>query len=317
MVTAYAEAIAQTFDLGVPLEPPTLAGAGEQGRLWRLVTDRGVRAVKELRRRQTREDAEADAAFQEAVLADGSVPMPRPLRTASGEVLGEVGPHQVRAYTWVELASPVTGCDLALVGSTVAALHRVPHRGGRPVSPWSSEPVGAARWADLRHRARAASAPFAEALEAEIGHLLALETVMTPPVRVQTCHRDLWADNVLPTPTGGVCIVDWENCGGEDPVRELPGLLLDFGAGDPERVRTLYAAYRDAGGPARLSEPADFTAVAAQFGHFWVAAAEEYLRPGATADEQAHALSRLAELLDPPFRVADLEALLDTVAGLG
>jgi Ser/Thr protein kinase RdoA (MazF antagonist) len=31
------------------------------------------------------------------------------------------------------------------------------------------------------------------------------------------CHRDLWADNILPTPAGGVC------------VQELPMAMIDFG----------------------------------------------------------------------------------------
>lgn len=284
--------------------------------MWRLDTERGVLAVKELVRRQAPRDAEADATFQRAVLAAGSVAMPTPLPTVTGGILAEVGPHQVRAYTWAEVLAPDTRVDPALVGSTVAAVHRVHHHGGQPVSPWCWAPVGVDRWAALLDRSRLTSAPFTKALAAEIGPLVDLETLMTPPDPIQTCHRDLWSDNVLPTPSGGLCVVDWENSGLEDPARELPGLLLDFGLGEPDRVRTLYAAYRDAGGPGRLTGPADFTLLTAQFGHFWASAVEEYLAPGASPDQRTHALGRIAELLDPPFRRPDLAAMLDTVAGL-
>ena len=29
-----------------------------------------------------------------------------------------------------------------------------------------------------------------------------------PPRDLATCHRDLWADNVLPTQGGGLCVID-------------------------------------------------------------------------------------------------------------
>jgi thiamine kinase-like enzyme len=38
---------------------------------------------------------------------------------------------------------------------------------------------------------------------------------------LQVCHCDLWADNVVGTPTGGVCVIDRENCGPADPSQEL------------------------------------------------------------------------------------------------
>ena len=81
-------------------------------------------------------------------------------------------------------------------------------------------------------------------------HLLRLEALMEEPTGLQACHRDLWADNILPTTASGVCVIDWENCGLEDPAQEIPMILVDFGAGDQRRVADLYQAYVDAGGPA-------------------------------------------------------------------
>jgi thiamine kinase-like enzyme len=140
---------------------------------------------------------------------------------------------------------------------------------------------------------------------------------METPTRLQNCHRDLWADNMLPTPDGGICVIDWENCGLADPSQEIPMALVDFGAGDPDRIAALYRAYLDGGGPGRIDGTASFTMVIAQFGHFWEAAVREYVSPGATAEQRAHSVGRVAELLDPPLRRHDIEAMLDALGSGG
>ena len=99
-----------------------------------------------------------------------------------------------------------------------ASAHWLVHRAGR----------GAAMDRSCCEESKAADAPFAEALDAEISELLRLEALIEPPTNLQSCHRDLWADNILPTPTGGVCVIDWENCGLADPAQELPMAMIDF-----------------------------------------------------------------------------------------
>jgi Ser/Thr protein kinase RdoA (MazF antagonist) len=309
----HAEDIAAAYDLGSPVGLE-LAARGEQGKVWRLETDRGVFAVKELLLRQDEADADADVAFQQAAIAAG-VTAPRPLRTSSGRVLTEVGPHQVRGYDWFELLPVDQGADPALVGATVAAVHRVQHGPARPLHPWYTEPVGAERWDQLLSDARAAQAPYADGFAAEIPELLALEAVMEAPRLLQNCHRDLWAENLLPTPAGGLCVLDWENCGLEDPAHELPMVLLDFAWGDPARMRALVDAYVDAGGPARLAGRGTFTMVIAQFGHFWESAVAEYTAPDATADARTHSIGRVEPLLRQPLRLTDLDDVLDALGG--
>jgi thiamine kinase-like enzyme len=71
----------------------------------------------------------------------------------------------------------------------------------------------------------------------------------------------LWADNILPTPTGGVCVIDWENCGLADPAQELPMVMIDFAFGDQCRIAELYLSYLETGGPARVSGYSSFTMV--------------------------------------------------------
>ena len=50
-----------------------MVARGEEGRVWRLDTDMGAFAIKELIIRQTPADAVADVAYQETVLATGAV----------------------------------------------------------------------------------------------------------------------------------------------------------------------------------------------------------------------------------------------------
>jgi Ser/Thr protein kinase RdoA (MazF antagonist) len=309
----YAREVTQAFGLGSSVREWTLAGAGEQGRVWRLVTDRGTYAVKELLLRQDEAGAAASVGFQRAAIRAG-VPAPLPLQARSGRVLVELGPHQVRAYEWVDLLAMDRRADPVLVGATVAAVHRVHHEPARPVHPWYTEPVGAERWWQLHRDAVAVGAPFADGLAAEIAFLVELEGLMEPPRNLQNCHRDLWADNILPAAAGGMCIIDWEGCGLEDPAQELPMVLIDFAWQDPGRMQALYGSYADAGGPARLESRGSFTMVIAQFGHFWESAVQAYVTPGATGRVRAHSLERIEELLSQPLRPHHLDDILDAVS---
>ena len=315
MLADHAATIAGTFAGGTsPVGDLVMVARGEQGRVWRLDTTEGPLAIKELLIRQTPAAATADVAYQEAVIKAGTVPMPRPVRAASGDVLVDVDDAQVRAYEWVDLLPMDTGLDATVVGATVAAIHRTPFPAARPLHPWYTDPVGEPRWAELLDASRAAEATFAEALAAEIPNLLRLETLMEAPTGLQACHRDLWADNILPTAASGVCVIDWENCGLEDPAQEIPMILVDFGAGDQRRVADLYQAYVDAGGPARIRGRGSFTMVIAQFGHFWESAIGRYLSPTSTPEEKSRSLSRLAVLIDMPFTIDDIDNLLDSTA---
>jgi Ser/Thr protein kinase RdoA (MazF antagonist) len=317
MLADHAGTIARSFAGGSPpIGDLMMVARGEQGRVWRLDTAEGPLAIKELLIRQTPADAAADVAYQEAVLKVGTVPMPRPVRAATGDVLLEIDDAQIRAYEWVDLLPMDTGLDAAVVGETVAAIHRTPFAGARPLHPWYTDRVGEPRWTELLHASRAAAAPFAEALAAEIPDLLRLEAVMAAPADLHACHRDLWADNILPTAGSGVCVIDWENCGLEDPAQEIPMILVDFGAGDQRRVAELYQAYLEAGGPARVRGRGSFTMVIAQFGHFWELAIVRYLSPTSTPDEKGRCLSRLAALIDTPFRIGDVDDLLDSIAAV-
>jgi aminoglycoside phosphotransferase (APT) family kinase protein len=278
---------------------------GRQGEVWRLDTVDGRWAVK-----APFHDAGPDgAAFQEAACAAG-VPAPRIVRTVEGEVFARVSGRQVRVYEWVELGPPDAMVDPALVGATVAAVHRVVVPASGPVEPWHTAPVGAAGWDTLIARLREAGAPFAARLAGLRDELVALESWLEPPAAPRMCHRDLWADNVLPTPDGGLCVIDWENGGPADPAQELACVVFEFARTDPGRVRALQSAYRAAGGPASLSRPGDFSMLIAQLGHIAEMAANGWLTPNERTPDRAGAQAWIGEMLDDPHTRAVLSSLL-------
>lgn len=305
--------VADRFGLG---DHPALTGPvarGELGQVWRLTTAHGAWAVKESFGWTDHAEALDAADHQEAARAMG-IPMPGLERTADGAVLVDVGTTQVRVYEWVDLVDADRWIDPTAVGRLVAAIHQVGHRGRTGVDGWYTDPVGAAAWDDLIGRVRAANADVADQLAALRDELVALEDLLRPPTRLQTCHRDLFADNVRTTTEGSLCVIDWDNSGLADPSQELAVVLFEFGCGDGDRVRTLYDAYRDAGGPGTIRDRGDFSMLIAQLGHIGALACHEWLDSARRHDRDHHA-GRIAEFVSDPLTRDVIDAMLDAISG--
>jgi thiamine kinase-like enzyme len=145
--------------------------------------------------------------------------------------------------------------------------------------------------------------------------LVALESWIEPPEMLQTCHRDLWADNVLPTADGGVCVIDWDNSGPAEPSQELGGVLFEFARTDPGRARILVDAYRRAGGPAAMKRRGHFSMLIAQLGHITEIAATDWLKPNARSPQRTDSAAWIGEVLDDPHTRELLDNLLAAVCG--
>ena len=299
--------VAEAFDLGGEAVLVGPVATGRLGRIWRLTTERGRYAVKDSLLPVDPAEVARDAAYQDVVRAAG-VAMPAVVRTPAGDPLADVeGP--VRVYAWVDLLPSTRRLDPAAVGGVLARIHRVALPATDPLDGWYAEPVGAAAWQDLVGRLAAAGAPFADRLAALLPGILEVEALLTPPTDLQLCHRDLWADNLLRTLDGELVVLDWENAGPADPAQELALALVEFGCGEPERMRALHAAYVEAGGPGRLKGPRDLTMVIAQTGHIARTGCERWL---AATDDEARAdnAAWVAEYLDEPPTTAVVETVL-------
>ncbi len=284
---------------------------GKQGHVWRLETTEGRWAVKVPFVPSSEDAVRSSTAFHEAAYAAG-VPTPQVRRTTQGSVFTSVNGGQARVYAWVDLRPPDPGLDPAQVGDVVAAIHRVrvTHTSQAWMDPWYGQPVGADRWDQLVEQLAQAGAPFARRLADLRDELVALESWVEPPQQLAACHRDLWADNVLGTADGGVCVIDWENSGPADPNQELGCVLFEFARGDPGRARDLVTAYRDAGGPATVSRRGHFSMLIAQLGHITEMAATDWLQPNHRSPDRADSAAWIHEVLDEPHTRGLLESLL-------
>jgi len=276
-----------------------------------LVTSRGAFAVKTSFHPPDL-DGE-DAEFQAAACAAG-VSAPAVLRTTDGAWHAEIGGSPVRVYEWVDLLPPDKAFDPVAVGRIVAAIHCTPFSGVRPEDPWYTEPVGGPAWDAVVDDLAAADAPFAPDLAAMRAELVALEVFLRRSATLRTCHRDLWAENIRPAASGGLCVIDWENCGLADPGHEVAGVVFEFGHGDPDRAGAVYEEYRRAGGPGTVRTRSDFSMTIAQLGHITEMACRIWLDPGTTEDERRRQEWRIAEAVEQPLTIDLIDALLDAVA---
>lgn len=311
LTTNDAEAVGNVFGLG---PNPALAGPvarGEVGQVWRLTSAAGDWAVKEAFEPPLVAEAENDAALQELVAAAG-VRVPTVTRAVDGRVLADICGSLVRVYSWVDLAERDPLVDPIEVAAVVASIHRVVHHDGNGVHPWYTDPVGADRWDELVAQLRVVDAPCAELLAEQRDELVALESLLEPPGQLQACHRDLFADNVLSTSDGELCVIDWENSGLADPGQELALVLFEYGRGDPARTRLLYQSYVEMGGPGRVRGPGDFSMLIAQLGHIGELSCRSWLDP-ARVTERERNQGRISEFLDDRLTLASIDAILHAI----
>jgi Ser/Thr protein kinase RdoA (MazF antagonist) len=304
--------ILATFDLGARgrLSEGSVA-SGRLGSIWRLDTDLGSWAVKQVEDATDSELAEINegAAFQEAALAAG-VSTPAIRRARIGDVVTTVDDVQVQLQAWVDLRPPAIDLDADHLGRLVAALHQVDFGGTIGTDPWYAAPVGEDRWRGIIRELRAGGAPFADELDALVPELVALEAILgDPPRALRTCHRDLWADNVRRTEAGSLCVFDFDNAGLANPSQELALVLVEFADRDGSRARAIQVAYAQAGGPGRVETPRDFAMPIAQLAHIVEEGCRRWL--ASTSDvERASNAAWVREFTDRPLTREVIERLL-------
>lgn len=300
--------LADRFDLGhgARLEGPV--ARGQLGQVWCLVTSAGRFAVKEWFATPDPVEVARDATFSELARA-GGVLTPAVRRTVDGEVTARVGDEMVRVSEWVELSPRTRRLDPGAIGTTLARLHQVGPALDEPVARWFSEGFGPVAWYTLLEHLVDKDAPFACDFAPYVGPFIEVECVMELHTSPILCHRDLWADNVLGTPDGGVWVIDFENAGPADPSQELAMVLYEFGDDDPARARDLYAAYLAEGGPGRITRLGNFTMLIAESAHIGHYAASRWI--GETDDVERKRLEAwFRELLDDPVILPRLERIL-------
>lgn len=203
--------------LGVPVGPMVRVHGGFANRMYRLDTDQGSFAVKELSRR-----AEGVFAFERAVFAAG-VPMPEPILAG----------RDVVVHRWVDgekvPEAPVSADYAFEVGEILARLHALDV--SWPLAPVEGPP--ARDWPELAARAVATGQPWAEELASRVETFLAIAEFVDScdrPGPVVLTHRDIQPWNLL-SHHGRPVVLDWELSGRLDLSGELGSTALGLAKG--------------------------------------------------------------------------------------
>lgn len=264
-----AASIANQFNWGaaVSMDP---AAEGAMGRVWRLETEVGVYAVKELFWAKERGAEESSVArqilFCEQARAAG-VPAPANLKSESGQYVialpRELGRRLVRAYEWVE-GRPVTstGAGIAAwVGRVQAIIEGLSvSPGDQKLDPWSYQAPSTDAWQALADRCEQASKPWADRLRRVLPQFVALTALTGPPNPAPTfvTHTDFQPQNVLVDAQGQFVLLDWDDAGPSSPARALGQLTNNWHIHgttvDHDGIRQTLDGYRSAGGTTTVTD---------------------------------------------------------------
>jgi aminoglycoside phosphotransferase (APT) family kinase protein len=227
--------------LGVPTGPVVRVHGGFANRMYRLDTDQGSFAVKELNVLDRRSTYRAEDVFRfERAAFDAGIPMPEPISAG----------HDTLVHRWVEgekvPEAPVPAAYAFEVGGILARLHALD-------VAWSDVPVeepAARDWPELAERATATGQPWADELASQVGTFLAIARFVDTcerPGPVVLTHRDIQPWNLL-SREGRPVVLDWELSGMLDLSGEL-GSRRDpasTASGPPSSVRSSTATSREA-----------------------------------------------------------------------
>lgn len=304
-------AVAAAFGLGPRARLTGPVARGQLGQVWRLDVDGTAWAVKEWFASPDVVGVEENQAFAEAALAAG-VYTPRSRLSITGAVVADVDGTAVRLLEWVDLLGRSRRLDPVEVGRTVARLHSAGPASSERVGNWFATGMGAEAWQETHRRLVMAGAPFADELEGLLPDLIAVESIIEAHEQPRLCHRDLWADNVLATADGRVCVIDFDNQGPADPSQELAMVLFEFGDDEPERMRRLHTAYVDAGGPGRVTRRGHFTMLVAEQAHIASYASARWIGESDPA-ERSRLEDWFREIPADPVTLARIDRILAAV----
>ncbi len=268
-LAAFALAVCEGFGLGAPSGEIARVTGGLTHRMWRLATDRGVFAVKEINidPAGTWQAPLIERAFTvECAALEAGVRMPRPVaHPATGMCLAELPDGDgttatVRVHEWAEgegLQRVVFGPEMSgRCGEIVARIHGMRMMAG--VSQTEALKVyGAEHWAQTAERVERSDVEWTWEFRAILHTIAELEAYVdsgrgdTTPLMMS--HRDADQKNFMKTPARELLLVDWDAAGPVHPRHEVASLALTWAGvhlGEPDwkSVRGWIEGYRRAGG---------------------------------------------------------------------
>jgi aminoglycoside phosphotransferase (APT) family kinase protein len=243
--------------LGAPIGPMIRVHGGFANRMYRLDTDQGSFAVKELNlvdRRWTYR-VEDVFRFERAAFAAG-IPMPEPISAS----------HDTLVHRWVEgetvPEAPVPAAYAFEIGEILARIHALD-------VAWTHVPIEdptSRDWPELAARAAATGQPWAGELASHVETFLAIARFVGTcerPGPVVLTHKDIQPWNLLAR-EGRPVVLDWELSGMLDLSSELGSTALSLAKGPgfddikPAIFRSVLDGYVAGGGALPPSGPSWF-----------------------------------------------------------
>ena len=197
---------------------------GFANRMYRLDTDQGSFAVKELNLLDRRSAYHAADVFrfERAAFAAG-IPMPEPISAS----------HHTLVHRWVEgekvPEAPVSSAYAFEIGGTLARIHAL----NVAWSHEATEDVASSDWPELAEQATATGQPWAGELTSQVQTFLAIANFVDTcerPGPVVLTHRDIQPWNLLAR-EGRPVVLDWELSGMLDLSGELGSTALSLAKG--------------------------------------------------------------------------------------
>jgi Ser/Thr protein kinase RdoA (MazF antagonist) len=250
MDAAQLRALCDTFALGTPLGQPQTVTGGLLHRMWRLATERGDFAMKELSRGYLHhpESVEIFASTERiaARMAAAGIPALAALETPTGPLL-TLGEAAFLVYPWVDgqllPPGPVEPSVARTIGALLGRIHRLNLTDTEgEASAGEIHVLRDDEWVLLARRGEAARLPWAAGLR-ELQTSLVLWNARYRRVlgdllkTVVISHRDLDQKNVLWRGPDDPVLVDWESAGAINPAVELAGVALDMEWSGHRRAR--------------------------------------------------------------------------------
>lgn len=313
------DTLTTAFALGRALGPMDFAARGAMGEVWRLRTVRGDFAVKKLFDWARDDRFELEVQVTERAIAAG-IETPDVVRATTGDVAHSIDGARWRVFGWRDLgeayAPPLDPARAERLGEVLARLHGLGLKGeAAQIIPWFTARRDVAAWRWMEGQARAAKAPFAEALTAALPGIIDLvgtappEGFMGPCV---LCHCDLNAGNIW-SGRGGLALIDWEHAGAIPPLWELGAALTTWAIGPDGSVdnAAAEALARGYGAVDGLDVGIFAGAISAHLN--WTLNRAHAALTHKDAEERGRAAAEARKLFDAPLNVRQLNLLLDAL----